>query len=909
MTEGFLRYWGKAERESPRYHPLAYHGLDVAAVGRTLLERDDLLRRRLSSVSGIEESALVAWVTFLLAIHDLGKFADGFQNLRSDLFLQLQGRETRADYPERHDTLGFRVWEELLERRLWNEQALYPAGDLEDWSEVAKPWFLATMGHHGVPPRPRFPKPRLEDQFPATIQSDAASFVVAAARAFLPATFPISDEITEATAQRHKRASWLFAGLAITADWIGSNAEWFEFCSTAHDLAEYWETFALPSARLAVTRSGVLPSRVASARGLGSLWPEMTSATPLQRLAETIEIAERPQIFVLEEVTGGGKTEAALVLAHRLMARGAAQGLYLALPTMATANAMFRRVAPMYRHLFEPSDQPSAVLAHSRRELFGDLGLAAIPIDAPYADKDPTASALCSAWLADNRKRALLASVGVGTIDQALIAVLPLRHQALRLVGLAGKVLIVDEVHACDAYVENLLCALLTFHAAFGGSAILLSATLPKAQRERFLRAFARGAGDEKPSVASGEYPLLTHFAGGPPLEIQIAARSAASRRVEIGSFRDSAAVIEHLVASAEQGSCVGWIRNTVGEAIAAYEALSERLGTERVLLFHSRFTVGDRAAIEAEVLHRFGPTSGRSERQGRVLVATQVIEQSLDIDLDVLVSDLAPIDLLVQRAGRMHRHVRDAEGNRGETNGRGVAKLWLHGPEPIDTPPKDWFSSFSSGAAYIYPDHGRIWLSAHWLEGRGGFSMPDDARELIEFVYGEESSGRIPAALEQRTVKAEGDERAKSSLAQQNALKLNHGYEASSLEWVEDAITPTRLGDETVTLCLVREVDGQFEPWCQEGDHRWQRSEVQVRRNLVAAEDPSLPAATLDALKRRMPGQGRYVVVAILRSSVSLWTGHAKNHRGDRVELRYCSSKGLVVQGVGGSAIAESDS
>ena len=215
----------------------------------------------------------------------------------------------------------------------------------------------------------------------------------------------------------------------------------------------------------------------------------------------------KPQLFILEDVTGAGKTEAALVLTHRLLSAGLADGLYVALPTMATANAMYQRLGEVYRRFYENSALPSLILAHGARDLSDAFRKSVMlseneAADLNYEDghkeqdQELSATAYCNAWLADNRKTALLAVVCVFTLYQALLAVLPARHQSLRLLGLGRKVLLVDEVHAYDSYMQRLLDALLEMHARQGGSVILLSATLPQTMREKLVAAFHRGIGE-----------------------------------------------------------------------------------------------------------------------------------------------------------------------------------------------------------------------------------------------------------------------------------------------------------------------------------------------------------------------------------------------------------------------------
>ena len=412
------------------------------------------------------------------------------------------------------------------------------------------------------------------------------------------------------------------------------------------------------------------------------------------------------------------------------------------------------------------------------------------------------ATAFCNAWLADSRKKALLADVGVGTLDQALLAVLPARHQSLRVLGLNRKILLVDEVHAYDSYMQKLLDALLEMHARQGGSVIMLSATLPQSMREKLLAAFHRGLGQGPSVISRNSYPLATHSSVLKTSEAHINTREDVKRTIKVRLLTTEDAVMDQIREAVQKGQCVCWIRNTVKSAIETYRVLKneEWLDSQHLHLFHGRFAMVDRERIELDAVERFGEESDEYCRSGHVLIATQVVEQSLDLDFDVLITDLAPIDLLIQRAGRERRHIRDRRGNRlrepGATDERGTPVLFLFAPQLQETPNSDWLKAHQKGTLAVYPHVGQLWLTLKCLidDFRGEFSMPSDARALIEGVYSEAAVERIPKALKKASLKAAGEDQSKKSMADLNVLMLSKGYTWSSGDWDEEIRIPTRL-------------------------------------------------------------------------------------------------------------------
>lgn len=893
-----MQFWGKADQAcegEPKWHPLVYHCLDVAACAAVLLERRPAWLAALSRQSGLDVQSLRPWLLFLAAIHDLGKFGDGFQARRPDLMAMLQGRSGVGAGGERHDTLGYVLAEKHLLAWLgWDDRNL-------DLYDLLQPWLSAVTGHHGRPAKNLDSVALLlRDQFPSPVVQAAQCFVRQAAGLFLPQDFALPTP-EAGLAERYRQASWLVAGLTVTADWLGSNTRWFPYRTPDLQLADYWMQIALPQARQAVTESGLEPAVPATRLRTQSLFPTLTTPTPLQAWTEAVNISDGPQIFVLEELTGAGKTEAALTLAARLMEAGRGQGLYLALPTMATADAMFDRVRKDdgWRRFFAEGVGQLA-LAHSADRL--KLRLEEVNRrDANYGrGEDATASRQCAAWLADSRKKALLADFGVGTLDQALLAVLPARHQSLRLLGLAHKVLIVDEVHACDAYTGELLTRLLRFHAALGGSAILLSATLPRNHRERYLHAFAQGAGFATEVLRNDAYPLATRLARAGLVEHPLQARASVARRVDVTLLPEEAQALTRLEAAIDQGRCAVWVRNTVADAVETWRQWNAAHPHRPATLYHARFALHDRLNIGERLSTDFGPKSGPATRHGRLVIATQVVEQSLDVDFDDMVSDLAPIDLIVQRAGRLQRHRRDATGNRVSTDtpdGRGGARLAVLAPEPVADANAGWIGGLLPKTGKVYPDHGKLWLTARWLKANGGFRVPEQARDMIEAVYAAAAFDDLPEGLRPVADAADGASRADRSIARGNLLNFDEGYRPTSSTWQDEGEAPTRLGEATVRLRLARVIEGGLAPWAEvDASIAWALSELSVPRRLIAAESPK-DATLIAAAKQSMADEGRCVVIVALRRSGDAWRGPALNVRDEEVQVVYSPIYGLTIE------------
>jgi CRISPR-associated endonuclease/helicase Cas3 len=868
------------------------------------LQRMPKLRGLFADKLALTNGQAEQWISFWLACHDLGKFAEAFQSQCPDLFIELRGRppDPAKPYTLRHDSLGMLFWKEVMREQLIDEG--WFGADSEDLADGLDCWARACTGHHGQPPS--------EGDFwrqhfdPQEDRAAALRFVNQARELFLGTELcaTISAQDASVFLAASAELSWWIAGLAVLADWLGSNTDFFAYRDQPAPLAQYWP-HARRQAAAALDASGLAPPGSAPRQTFDQLFPGIATPSPLQSWATEVALHDGPQIHLLEDVTGAGKTEAALMLTHRLLAGGQADGFFIALPTMATANAMYGRIAQAYARLF--ANPASLVLAHGQRALVDDFAATVLPAGAQENDArqlDETASARCTAWLADHNKRALLSPAGVGTIDQALLAVLHSKHQSLRLLGLLNKILVVDEVHACDVYMQGVLEVLLEFHARSGGSAILLSATLPQRMKQALLGAFARGLRQPVPRTDANGYPLATSWPGrdsGALAQQVIPTRPDVQRSVEVhcaSAIADVVTVIDHALAA---GRCVCWVRNTVADAMAAFDLFLPRVAPGKLLLFHARFALHDRLAKEEQVLAAFGKDSTAAQRAGRLLIATQVVEQSLDVDFDLLVTDLAPIDRVVQRAGRLRRHRRAADGtpllDATMPDQRGEPQLWVLTPPWTDEPDARWFKDAFPRAAAVYPHHGQLWLTARALRERA-FTMPDDARRLIEGVFG--AGAEIPAGLDANAMAAEGQGYAALTQAQMNTLELSQGYQRGGIDWWTDAKTPSRLGEASSTVALARWVDGRLQPWVDR-PHGWAYSSLRVAERLLAATAPAdarLQAA-LDTTLAEMPAQGRWTVLLPLTYTADGWVGEAlaaSRHRQAprRLVWRYDTQRGL---------------
>lgn len=791
--------WGKAspsEGGDVPAHPLLCHMVDVALVAEVLL-RDVLPRGvqdRLAGALGLDPSAAIPWLSFVIALHDLGKATPAFQakvdackeHLRQrgfDLAPPLQAGD--------HGTMGV-----VLVPR-----ALESFGVDED---VAFSLARAVAAHHGAfttdyeaqQPRARAERggARWDQAREGVVRALASACGVHGAAP--PSARGISDW----------GAISLLAGVTSVADWVGSMAEHFAYVLPPASLDDYMP-LARERAHEALARVGFRPRTIPAERAFSDLFG--FQPRPLQdAMASVLAKVDSPFCAVVEAPMGEGKTEAALYVGHALRARGVHGGTYIGLPTQATANQMFDRLSAFLESTREDGERIGLMLLHG--EAVFDARVRKL-LAAVYGSD--TEALVCEGWFL-NKKRSLLAPFGAGTVDQALLAVLRTKHAFVRQLGLAGKTVVLDEVHAYDTYTSTLLDRLVAWLGELGASVVILSATLPEARRHALLQAYA---GSEAPKEATLPYPRVSVITRGAQVSFASSIEGGRpSTTLELGWLSDEPGALElELRDAVAHGGCVGVIHNTVRRAQETYRALRDARAAgllpadTRLLLLHARFPAGDRRGLERTLVEALGKEGTRPSRM--VVVGTQVLEQSLDVDFDRLYTDLAPIDLVLQRAGRLHRHARS-----GRPSVFASPLLGVVAPEgdPLTANLRDVGSVYD---AYV------LRRSLMLLRGLARIALPADIDPLVQAVYSHEEPEGARLALASEREDLEKQRYEEGVLARERAWPppephrdpfgdLVMPYEEDDERVAKMLRAETRLGDPSVeVVCLFGEPGAVF--------------------------------------------------------------------------------------------------
>lgn len=537
---------------------------------------------------------------------------------------------------------------------------------------------------------------------------------------------------TEELPELSEEAQMLLTGLLIMADWIASNTAFFPLIAT-DTLPEDYNT---DRARLALEKLDFPgPYMVSDHWKFSDFFQERFGFSPNPIQEECIRRAETmqtPGLMILEAPMGTGKTEAALAMAEILMNRFDLGGIAFFLPSQATSNAMFERIL-QWLESQPDADSVAVELSHSNARLnhtFRSLREEYARTQEEEGDEEednlPQKTRICDFF--EGRKTKLLANVVTGTVDQLLMAALIQKHVMLRQLGLMGKVIIVDECHAYDAYMNVYLDRILSWLSSYGIPVILLSATLPGKRRAELLAAYA---GKKTPEIRLAEhltdYPMISIAGSGfyqhrKVGEVQTCRIPYETEQREILLERRTEEEVYPEIADAlEKGGCVGIILNTVRRVQKFAQVLKQKIPDAEVYIDHSYFLLPDRMEREKKIMEKTGKKSTPEERKNTVVLGTQVLEQSLDLDFDLLITDLCPMDLLMQRIGREHRHKRI----RPESLQKAKCLILHADPDQLE-----------EGAATIYGEY-LLRRTAMCLPEK--IFLPQDISNLVQLVFEEE--------------------------------------------------------------------------------------------------------------------------------------------------------------------------
>ena len=794
------RFWGKADRKDPgRVHLLEHHLADVGACFEALLEQPTI-RRRLARTGGLNDLDPIneARLSVVAALHDIGKVNLGFQTRvrGASHTLDMVPVVTGEDYETARaffDALGW--WWDATET--WDDRG----------GETVCGLMVATLSHHGRPlqleggraKRPRF--------WQGTAELDPQQYVARIGRLvrqWFPDAFkPGGPSLPSAPAFQHH-----FLGLCNLADWIGSNEEWFEYVDEPRD--DYIDTareraeraiaavgLNIDAQRKKVVRAGVPV--------FADLFDVAGDVRAIQQVAHDAPIGA--PLVIIESETGSGKTEAALWRFAEMYAAGLVDGMYFALPTRAAAAQIHGRVERFVTRLFPEGHRPPVVLAVPGYDPDADAASIAIPDYDTHAaghhDDDD------KPWASEHPKRYLASQIAVGTVDQALLGALKVKNAHLRTACLARNLLVVDEVHASDAYMTQILAALLEAHGQAGGYALLMSATLGSVARQRWL-----GDADAM-SLADAievDYPAVR--VRGDTID---AGENDRAKTVAMSSqpvMREPDVVAQLAVDSARAGAKVLVVRNTVSYAVNTWQAVAERAGlfdelgmNVATLLHHGRYAAGDRRLLDGRVEELLGKSSQRAGEC--VVVGTQTLEQSLDIDADLLITDLCPVDVLLQRMGRLHRHTRD-----DRPAGYDAPKCIVLTPPGDDLSPllESGSGQDANGLGphgYVYEDLRILQATLGLIAERPQWEIPAMNRLLVERATHPDTLAEIEAlgdAWKEHGISVKGGAIGDWQTARNAIIRRDKSFFEDNREVLfptDDERIRTRLGDDRVDIAF----------------------------------------------------------------------------------------------------------
>ena len=814
----YTRYhWAKSDRRHKgRIHLLEHHLADVGACFEALM-RQPTIRNRLATTGGLDDldESLVARLSVFAALHDIGKVNVGFQTRiwKPDDF---HGRRRPGWAGHDKDMVpvlngdDYDTFEWFSKALGWDDFLTWD----DCYGETVCAMLVATLSHHGRPLQleggPSNENPAIWRRFDDLNPKDCVGRIGRLLRLWFPAAFaPGATPLPCAPAFQH-----MFLGLCNWADWVGSNEEWFRYVNVPQD--DYIKT-ARERAKQAVDAIGLdLSAQRDCFKGapeFGNLFNIDGSPNAIQETARDTPLDRR--LVIIESETGSGKTEAALWRFARMYEDGLVDGLYFALPTRSAAVQIHERVKRFNANLFL-KDPPPVVLAVPGYEPGVDAASVAIQDYEPWwedrHDDDRP-------WASRNPKRYLTAQIAVGTVDQAMMGALQVKNAHMRAACLARNLLVVDEVHASDTYMSVVLEALLDAHIGAGGYALLMSATLGSVARNRWLH-HGRRAEQNPPTLhdaVRAPYPAVSTSDGGDE-NLMPAGENDREKMVSVKTsptMREFVDTAQRALTAARAGAKVLVVRNTVDYAVKTQQTLEKLAGdgdagllfdvAGKTTLHHGRFAACDRAMLDKRVEELLG----RDRKSGgRGVVGTQTLEQSLDIDADLLITDLCPVDVLLQRIGRLHRH-KDNDRPDGFDS---PACIVLTPPDndlaPLLTDGQDANGLGPRGGVY---DDLRILEATRQLIGEHPeWRIPEMNRPLVERATHPDALDAITEEMGEdwqvHAMNTEGGEIADNQHARGHTIKRDKSFLHDNRDVLfvsDEERIRTRLGDDRIDIAL----------------------------------------------------------------------------------------------------------
>lgn len=742
----------------------------------------------------IEEDEAKFLVMFIGAIHDIGKATPAFQIQRGfqnseDLDLLLMEKLEREGFSGIKDL-------ELTDR---GKTPHAYAGEVICRLAGINRGIASIIGaHHGVPMKENYSLTSYVEAYTANFYQEEKedSPIYKKWKATQEELLSWALEIcgyknVEDLPRCPKPTQLLLSGLLIMADWIASNEEYFPLFSLQNEVDHELEDAT-------VNQEDRKKEETQISERVESAWLKWTQnqtweATQFfdakqayqnsfhfmprdfqEKVFTEIAGAEDIGLVILEAPMGCGKTEAALMTAEQLAGKQQCAGVFFGLPTQASSNGIFPRVESWVDSLGQENQEKLSLrLSHGKAALNEEFqSLSRNCSEGIDLDREKTKYVYVNEWFS-GRKKAMLDDFIVGTVDHLLLMALKQKHLMLRHLGFSKKVVIIDEVHAYDAYMGQYLYMVLQWLGAYKVPTIILSATLPIERRKDLMKYYLKGRGIKEKDIGNFDflkaesYPLLT-FSKGSEVESFSDFQEEKEKKVTLYQL-DEENLVDTVKSLGKNGAVIGIIVNTVGRAQRITKDLLEAFPEEEVHLLHSRFIDTDRIKKEEELLKKIGKNAERPKCF--IVVGTQVIEQSLDIDFDLMISDLCPVDLLIQRIGRLHRHEIERPKEHSE------AKLYLMGiSESFD---------FEKGSRRVYGDY--LLIKTQYALGNS-ISIPKDISPLVQEVYGdkdpslapdllkkyEESKKKQKEILDKQKRKAEGFRLDKPKLECSDEISLN---------------------------------------------------------------------------------------------------------------------------------------